>query len=62
VSSLNGAAGPMTLEQAHAAVAARMEQVFTEANRRLESEGKKPLTTYKPHLVNTCSRPVLLKP
>lgn len=62
VRSIAAAPGALTLEQAHKAVAAAMEEMFEEANRQRLAEGKEPVKMHKPYLINTCTRPVMLKP
>lgn len=56
------APGALSLEQAHEKIAAVMEQLFEEANRQRRTEGKEPVPSYKPYFLNTCNKPVLLKP
>jgi hypothetical protein len=62
VRALAALPGPITLEQAHEHTAKTLAEVFAAANEKRRAEGKEPLPPYQPYLVNTCSRPVVLKP
>jgi hypothetical protein len=61
IQSIQSAAGPLSVDDAHRLIAARMEARLEEINQRLRAAGKQAIA-YRPYLTNTCSRQALLKP
>jgi hypothetical protein len=62
VRQLASASGPVTVEQAQQNLTAKFRDLGQQVNAKLQSEGKGPHEIPKPYLINTCSRPALLKP
>jgi hypothetical protein len=62
IQSIHRATGPLSLEEAHREVAKNLEARLAEINQRLRAAGKDPVTAYQPYMVNTSTRPVMLKP
>jgi hypothetical protein len=61
IDSLRASPATLSMDEAHAMIAARMESRLAKINQALESVGKETLN-YKPYLVNHCKTPALLKP
>lgn len=59
---LNQTPGSVTLEDAHKRSTAMLQDLVSEANRRRQAAGQEPLPVAKPYLINSCTRPVMLKP
>jgi hypothetical protein len=62
VRSMQSAPGAVSLEQAHAEIVKKMQSRLAEINEKLRAEGKEPEPPYQPYMVNTCTKPVMLKP
>jgi hypothetical protein len=61
IDSLQRSSSALTMDEAHAMIAARMESRLAKINEALESTGKASLI-YKPYLVNHCKTPAQIKP
>lgn len=62
IQAIQDAPGTLNLDQAYPEIEKRMAAKFEQINAQRRAAGDQPLTGRRPFLVNSCTRPVMLKP